>query len=750
MNASEELAYLRERGWERLYPNETTRITVGLGTCGISAGAQLIYEYLVRRVEELGLQAEVVGVGCAGMCYAEPLVQVQIPGWPRAVYANVDEQICDAIMDALVESRYAKANRMGFVYRDWLEGFGSWVDLVDIDEDEDEESACPDDLARLPFLRSQEKRLSASWGRITPWSIEEYVAEGGYAALLKALFEMNPDEVIEEIEQSGLRGRGGAGFPTGNKWRAVASEDDTTRYVIANADEGDPGAYMDRGLMESDPHRLIEGMVIAARAVGAQYGFIFTRAEYPGAIRAVERALEEARDHGVIGTNILGSGWDFDIELVQSAGAYICGEEGAMLEVLEGRRPDPRSKPPFPAHAGFEGHPTSINNVETLANVPSIVLHGARRFRSCGTEESPGTKIFSLAGTIEHAGLIEVPLGISLATVVEDIACIAKENLHNVVFPQDSELAQETGTVQGIAVQVGGPSGAILPVALDKLTLDYEGLVDAGGIMGSGGIVVLGRRACVVDTIRYFLEFSARASCGRCFACRELLAQAAEIVGTICADQGNEEDLERLDDLAKRIPRGSKCGLGKMAANPLASGLRYFRENFEAHLAGSCPNLVCKDLMHFEVIADACPGCLCCLPSCPTGAIKGVFNKPFVIDQDKCTKCWMCVSQCPYPALMAFPVPAGLEGDPKSPLPEAPHSQNDSEKFDTDACVYCNRCIDACREHGAGVLYFDGCGRNRTLKQAMLDSESSCTHCDACRAVCPTGAIESLFRERST
>lgn len=750
MNASEELAYLRERGWEHLYPNETTRITVGLGTCGISAGAQLIYEHLVRCVEELGLQAEVVGVGCAGMCYAEPLVQVQIPGWPRAVYANVDEQICDAIIDALVESRYAKANRMGFVYRDWLEGFGSWVDLIDIDENEDEESACPDDLARLPFLRSQEKRLSASWGRITPWSIEEYVAEGGYTALLKALFEMNPDQIIEEIEQSGLRGRGGAGFSAGKKWRAVANEDDMTRYVIANADEGDPGAYMDRGLMESDPHRLIEGMVIAARAVGARYGFIFTRAEYPGAIRAVERALEEARDHGIIGTNTLGSGWDFDIELVQSAGAYICGEEGAMLEVLEGRRPDPRSKPPFPAHAGFEGHPTMINNVETLANVPSIVLHGAQRFRSCGTEKSPGTKIFSLAGTIEHAGLIEVPLGISLATVVEDIACIAKENLHNIVFPQGSELTQETGGTQGVAVQVGGPSGAILPVALDKLTLDYEGLVDAGGIMGSGGIVVLGRRACVVDTIRYFLEFSARASCGRCFACRELLAQAAEIVGVICAGHGNEEDLERLDDLAQRIPRGSKCGLGKMAANPLASGLRYFRENFEAHLAGSCPNLVCKDLMHFEVIADACPGCLCCLPSCPTGAIKGVFNKPFVIDQNKCTKCWMCVSQCPYPALMAFPVPAGLEDGSEPPLPEESHPQNDSEKLDTDVCIYCNRCIDACREHGAGVLYFDGCGRNRMLKQAMLDNESSCIHCNTCKAVCPTSAIESLFRERST
>lgn len=751
MRLPEVIERLRDSGWDRLYPEDRARITVGLGTCGISAGAQAVFDYLRRKVNELGLEADVVEVGCAGMCYAEPLVTISLPGWPRAVYANVDEQICDSLVEALQRSRYAKTNRMGFFYRDWIEDFDSWIDLVEIDEDEDEESACPDNMARLPFLQAQEKRLSASWGRITPWSIEEYVAEGGYTALAKALDELDSRDIIDEIIASGLRGRGGAGFPTGDKWQAITLEDDETRYVVANADEGDPGAYMDRGLMESDPHRLIEGMAIAARAVGAQHGFVFTRAEYPGAINALERALVEARHHKIIGPDVLGSGWAFDIEVVRSAGAYICGEEGALLEVLEGKRPDPRSKPPYPSHVGFRGHPTCINNVETLANVPSIILHGAERFRSCGTKASPGTKVFSLAGTIKHAGLVEIAMGTPLSKVIEDVAQIAKENLHNVVFPQGSALSNEHDTSDGIAVQVGGPSGAILPLSLDGLTLDYEGLVEAGGIMGSGGIVVLGRRSCVVDTIRYFLEFSARSSCGRCFACRELLAQAAQIVGDICAGKGCESDLSELEELTRLIPRGSKCGLGKMAANPLASGLRYFRENFEAHMRGSCPNLVCKELMHFEVVANACPGCLCCLPSCPTGAIKGSFGKPFVIDQEKCTKCWMCVSQCPYPALMAFPVPAMVSNDMADIEQEDTLvCQSQLPEPSMDTCVYCNRCVDACRHEGAGVLYFEGCGRERTLRKATFGDEELCTHCGACERTCPTNAIEEIFRKRST
>lgn len=743
---SHALDSLRDAGWNRLYPENEVRITVGLGTCGISAGAQTVFDRMSKKVAEMGLQADVVPVGCAGMCFAEPVVTVSIPGWPRAVYANVDEQTCDAILTSLDSGRYSKMKRMGFVYRDWMDAFDSFIELVD-DEGDDGSVALeerePDDIQRLAFNSHQVKRLSSSWGRICPWSIEEYVAEGGYSALKQACLEMDSAAIIDEVDASGLRGRGGAGFPTGEKWRSVLVQDDEERYVIANADEGDPGAYMDRALMESDPHKLIEGMAIAARALGAEYGFIFTRSEYPCAIRNVESALKEARDAGILGNDVFGSGWRFDIEIVRSAGAYVCGEEGALLEALEGRRPDPRRKPPYPSQRGFHGHPTCISNVETYANVPSIILHGAQRFRNVGTELSPGTKIFSLAGTIERVGLIEVPMGITLNEVVGEIAGKGKENLNNIVFPEDSFLGKDLDSLSRLNVQVGGPSGAILPMALGDLHLDYEGLLEAGGIMGSGGIVVFGRRTCVVDTIRYFLEFSAQASCGKCHACRNLLAAAAGIVGKICEGHGTLADLKELERLAEEIPRNSRCGLGRMAVNPLASGLRYFKDDFIAHINGSCPNLVCKQLMHFEVVEKECPGCLCCLPSCPTNAIKGQFGKPFVIDQDKCTKCWMCVSQCPYPALMAFPEPCTEKRENAAAENAEPVIKRGDSPY--DRCLFCNRCIDACRNEGAGILYFDGRGKERELAKATMDGSSLCLDCDACAKACPLGLIDLVF-----
>ena len=754
-SGSELLETLRNSGWEKLYPSDRIRVSVGLGTCGKAAGSQAVFDRLAALAEKRGLPVDVVPVGCAGMCFAEPLVEIAIPGWPRAVYGNVEVDSCEGIIDALSRARYPKKHRMGFIYRDWLEGFGTWIDLVDATpgEGEDEDETRPDDLAKHPFVFPQTKRLTASWGRIVPWSVAEYVAEGGYEALRRAVSEKSPDDLISAIEASGLRGRGGAGFPTGRKWKEAASSDDPLRFLIANADEGDPGAYMDRGLMESDPHRLIEGMAIAAFAIGAHKGIVFTRAEYPGAVEAVGKAIEEAKTAGIIGSNVLGSGWSFDIEIVRSAGAYVCGEEGALLEVLEGRRPDPRKKPPYPAKSGYLGHPTCINNVETLANVPSIALHGPNRFRSLGTAESPGTKIFSLAGNIERAGLVEVPFGTSLATIVCDIAGIAKDDMRNIATLVDKNEQEGCEETAGVAVQVGGPSGAILPLSLKGLTLDFEGLVQAGGIVGSGGIVVLGRRACVVDTIRYFLDFSSRESCGRCRACRDLLPQAANIVGLICSGEGALSMLDDLDKLSSRIAAQSRCGLGKMAVTPLASGLRYFRKTFEQHIAGSCPSLVCKNLMHFEVISEACPGCLCCLPSCPTNAIKGVFGKPFAINQETCTKCWMCVSQCPYPALMAFPYPAEANDADKAEtaLRGTSQSKNDSacsasaQKRAPRQCIFCNRCVETCRSEGGKALYFSGRGEKRTLAMAAFDGKTLCANCGECRIVCPTGAIESLF-----
>lgn len=643
MSASDNMEAARELGWERLYPGARMRITVGMGTCGIAAGAQATYDRLRDLVRERDLPIDVVPVGCNGACFAEPIVEVYVPGAPRLVYQSVDPSVAGRIFNAVTHGKQLADHLMGITYRDRIEAYDTWVDMGDASGDR------PDDLERHPFFERQARRISSMWGVISPHSIEEYIACGGYAALRKAVCEKTPQSVIDEIRMSGLRGRGGAGFPAWVKWQQVADADAGAKYLIANADEGDPGAYMDRGLMESDPHKLIEGMAIAAYATDAHEGYVFTRAEYPGAVDAISRAIEDATRLGLIGAGAFDGAFDFTVRVVRSAGAYICGEEGALVKALEGYAPRPSRKPPYPSEKGLLDLPTLINNVETLANVPYITLFGGEAYRSLGTESSPGTKIFSLAGAVMRAGLVEVPMGLPLETMVDDIAQVKHADERNIV---------RSSAGRGVAVQIGGPSGSILPLDLAGAALDFDSLASLGAIMGSGGVVVLGEDACIVDTVAYFTRFSARASCGRCKACKDGLAKAADMLDAICAGEGTPMMLDELEDIAAQLATKTLCGLGSMAANPITSALAHYRAEFEKHLEGSCPSLICKNLMHFEVIEDACPGCLCCLPSCPTNAIKGSFGKPFAIDQERCIKCWMCVSQCPYPALRALPIPA--------------------------------------------------------------------------------------------
>lgn len=611
-------------GIDRLYP-AVPRITVGMGTCGRSAGAEGIFLAFQNEIAERSLDVQLVPVGCEGMCWAEPLVEILLPGNPRVVYANVSPSQVTGLVKGIAEDNLPSQGRLGSFSQDYLPLLDKTVSLG---------TACEDDLGTQPFLQAQTRRVLSNCGRIEPASALEYIGTGGYIALEKVLQNLQPEEVIERVEASGLRGRGGAGFLTGKKWRLTREGKPGPRFVVVNADEGDPGAYMDRGILESDPHRVLEGLAIAAYAVGAQKAYIFIRSEYPLAIQTLQRAIVEAEAHNLLGENILGSNFSLKIGLVRSSGAYVCGEESAMLRAMQNERGDPAPRPPYPSESGLWGAPTCINNVETLANLPFIFSRGIDEFRQLGTQQSPGTKIFSLVGEIQRPGLIEVPLGTTINTVIETIGGITENS------PK--------------AVQIGGPSGAILPVSLDKLPIDYENLQAAGAIMGSGGLVVLGQRQCVVDTARYFLKFSFHESCGKCTPCREGLADCVAYLNNFVSGKGTRDDLDDLENLCSYIANSSLCGLGKMAPRPVITSLRYFREEYEQHIQGHCPALVCKPLIHFEIIQEKCQGERCCLTTCPGNAIKGSFGKPGRIVERLCTKCWMCTQSCPYNAIRVY------------------------------------------------------------------------------------------------
>jgi NADH-quinone oxidoreductase subunit F len=556
-------------------------------------------------------EVRVVETGSRGFCSMGPIVIIQPEG---ILYCQVGAaDVPEVVEETLVKGRV--------------------VERLTYKEPETHKAVPYYD--QIPFYGKQMRVVLRNCGLINPMSIEEYIAVGGYQALAKALTAMTPEEVVEEVKKSGLRGRGGAGFPTGRKWEFARSAPGDVKYIVANGDEGDPGAFMDRSLMEGDPHAILEGMTIGAYAVGAHEGHIYVRDEYPLALRNLNAAIEQAREYGLLGADVLGSGFDFEIKITRGAGAFVCGEETALMASIEGRAGNPRPRPPFPAQSGLWGKPTNINNTKTWANVPLIIDRGADWFSRIGTETSKGTMIFSLVGKVNNTGLVEVPMGITLRELIFDIGGGI----------QDGK--------QFKAVQTGGPSGGCIPADLLDLPVDYEHLKDAGSIMGSGGMIVMDEGACMVDVARYFLDFLKEESCGKCTPCREGIRQMLAILTRITEGEGEMADLAQLETLAHVVKDASLCGLGQTAPNPVLSTLRYFRDEYVAHIEDKkCPAGVCRALIEYTILEDACTGCGLCRRKCPQEAISGEKKKPHVIDQEKCIRCGVCFDVCKFDAVV--------------------------------------------------------------------------------------------------
>lgn len=582
-------------------------LMVCTGTGCVAGGAFRIREALEREIARHELKDEVslVITGCNGFCGQGPLLVVQ----PDGIFYGFlkPDDIPFLVQEHLLKGRPVKK-------------------LMFTPEKKEPIPLVSD----IPFFKKQLLICLRNKGIIDPEKIEDYIARDGYVALEKVLTLMEPEGVIAEITKSGLRGRGGAGFPTGIKWRVCREEKKTPKYIIGNCDEGDPGAYMDRSIFESDPHSVIEGMSIAAYAIGASKGYIYVRTEYPLAIKRMAIALTQARENGLLGENILGSDFSFDIEIREGSGAFVCGEETSLIHSIEGKTPEPRQRPPFPAQVGIWGCPTVINNVETLATVPVIIHRGADWFSSIGTETSKGTKIFSLVGKINNTGLIEVPMGITLREIVYDIGG---------GIPENKKFK---------AVQTGGPSGGCIPASLIDLPIDYDSLTEAGSMMGSGGMIVMDEDTCIVDVAKFFIQFTNDESCGKCSTCRDGSDAMLEVLTRITNGNGMDGDIEFLEELGSAIKDASMCGLGTTLPNPVLSTVRYFRDEYEAHIKEKrCPALVCKPLIQYYILAEKCIGCTKCLKECPADAIKGELKYIHIIDQLKCTKCGTCLDVCP-------------------------------------------------------------------------------------------------------
>lgn len=579
------------------------KVIIGQGSCGVATGAKKTAAEFERLIGEKGLDIKVDITGCVGTCYLEPIVDIYDDNDIMTRYVKVKpECVLEIVEKHLVNGEIA-------------------TDLEISDEDK-------------LFIEKQQRVVLRNCGLINPEKIEEYIAVGGYEATKKVVTSMSPEDVIEEIKISGLRGRGGAGFPTWFKWNAALQNKADQKYIVCNADEGDPGAFMDRSVLEGDPHSLIEGMIIGGYAMGATEGVIYVRAEYPLAIHRLEIAMDQAREKGYLGKNILGSGFDFDLRIKAGAGAFVCGEETALIASLEGERGMPRLKPPFPAAKGYWQKPTNINNVETYANVSWIIVNGGAAFGSMGTEKSKGTKVFALAGKIKKGGLVEVPMGLPLKDVIFGIGGGIKK---------DKAFK---------AVQMGGPSGGCIPAALIDTPVDYENINKTGAIVGSGGMIVMDETTCMVDMARYFLDFTRKESCGKCNYCRVGTKRMLEILERITKGEGKDGDIELLEELAMKIKDGSMCGLGQTAPNPVLTTIKYFRNEYEDHIYNKkCTAKSCKALISFNITED-CKGCRACAKKCPVEAISGEKKEMHVIDHDKCIKCGKCEETCKFGAIV--------------------------------------------------------------------------------------------------
>ena len=581
-------------------------VKVGLASCGRAAGAMEVYDKLKEYLEQNEGAYILKKTGCIGMCFEEPIVSLSGSELGEITLGKVN---AENVINLIEEYRKDIIPSSNIILSDKVEA--PYNDL----------------------FAYQQRIVLQNCGRIDPLSIEDYEASGGYQALRKAL-TLSPDEIINEVKISGLRGRGGAGFPTGLKWSFAAAAKSDIKYIICNADEGDPGAFMDRSVLEGDPHRVLEGMIIGAYAIGAHKGYIYCRAEYPLAIEHLKMALASAREKNYLGDNILGTDFSFELSIKEGAGAFVCGEETALMQSIEGKRGMPSIRPPYPAESGLWGKPTNINNVETWANIPWIIKNGGEAFKAIGMEKSSGTKVFALAGKIAGSGLIEVPMGITL---------------RDIIYKVGGGMKTEKPFK---AVQLGGPSGGCIPADLLDIPVDYDSITATGAIMGSGGMVVMDSGTCMVDVARYFLNFTQNESCGKCTFCRIGTRRMLEILNRITEGKGELEDLDRLEELALNISKGSLCGLGQTAPNPVLTTLRYFKDEYLAHIVDKrCPAGVCTSLLHYYILPEKCIGCTLCARMCPVSCISGSLRQVHIIDQSRCTHCGNCYKACKFGAV---------------------------------------------------------------------------------------------------